>query len=167
MPNLKKEISRHNSKILKPKSTTSEAGCNCLQTSECPMPGKCLTNRLVYKATVTGPNIPTETYTGVTKNTFKQRYYGHSSSFRNREQEFSTTLSSHIGSLKDDDKEYDIRWQVIDRGREFNPTTRKCLLCMKEKYHIIHNSYGSSLNLRSELFSTCRHRTKNLLSNLQ
>ena len=49
MPNLKKEISRHNSKILKPKPTTSEAECNCLQSSECPMPGKCLTNRLVYK----------------------------------------------------------------------------------------------------------------------
>ena len=106
-------------------------------------------------------------YTGVTKNTFKQRYYGHSSSFRNREHEFSTTLSSYIWKLKDDQQDYDIRWQVIDRGREFNPTTRKCLLCMKEKYHIIHNSDGSSLNARSELFSTCRHRTRNLLSNLQ
>ena len=103
---------------------------------------------------------------GVTKNTFKQRYYGHSSSFRNREHEFSTTLSAHIWSLKDQEQDFDIRWQVIDRGREFNPTTRKCLLCIKEKYHIIHNPDGSSLNQRSELFSTCRHRTRNLLSNI-
>ena len=166
MPNLKKEISRHNSKILKPKPTTLEATCNCIQKTDCPMPGRCLTDRLVYKATVTGPNIETETYTGVTKNTFKQRYYGHSSSFKNRENEFSTTLSTHIWKMKDRDEEFDVNWQVIDRGPEFNPTNRKCLLCIKEKYHIIHHPDGSSLNLRSELFSTCRHRTSKLLCNI-
>ena len=166
MPNLKKEINRHNNQILKPKPTTTEAGCNCNDETDCPMPGKCLTDRLVYKATVCGPDIETETYTGVTKNTFKKRYYGHTSSFRNREHEFSTTLSAYIWNLKDKDQEYDVRWQVIDRGPEFNPTSRKCILCIKEKYHIIHNPDGSSLNSRSELFSTCRHRTKKLLSNI-
>ena len=99
MPNLKKEISRHNNQILKPKPTTTEAGCNCNEETDCPMPGKCLTDRLVYTATVTGPDIETETYTGVTKNTFKKRYYGHTNSFRNREHQFSTTLSAHILTL--------------------------------------------------------------------
>ena len=160
MPNLKKEINRHNNKILKPKPTTIEAGCNSNVETDCPMPGKCLTDRLVYKATVNGPDIEPETYTGVTKNTFKKRYYGHTSSFRNREHEFSTTLSAYIWNLKDKDQEYDVKWQVIDRGPEFNPTSRKCILCIKEKYHIIHNPDGSSLNSRSELFSTCRHKTK-------
>ena len=132
------------------------------------MPGKCLTNRLIYKATVAGPNISTESYTGVTKNTFKQRYYGHSSSFRNREQEFSTTLSAHIWRLKDQEQDFDIRWQVIDRGGEFNPTTRKCLLRIKGKYHIrlYKTQMVAALTRDLSFFVTCKHRTKNLLSNI-
>ena len=39
MANLKKEISRHNNQILKPKLTTTEAGCNCNDETDCPMPG--------------------------------------------------------------------------------------------------------------------------------
>ena len=93
----------------------------------------------MYRATVTGHDIETATYTGVNKNTFKKRYYGHKNSFRNREHQFSTTLSAHIWNLKDKDQEYDVKWQVLDRGPEINPTTQKCLLCIKEKYHMIHS----------------------------
>jgi hypothetical protein len=74
-------------------------------------------------------------------------------------------LSSYIWKLEDENKNYDIGWEVIDRGKEFNPTSRKCLLCIKEKFHIIHHPAGSTLNSRSELFSTCRHRCDKLLSN--
>ena len=96
-----------------------------------------------------------ETYTGLTKNTFKERYYGHRASFANRDND-GTTLSTHIWNLKDEGKDYNISWSVIEKAPEFNPTTRKCTLCLKEKYHINFQPSGSTLNSRSELYSTCR-----------
>ena len=89
----------------------------------------------------------------MTKRTFKKRYYGHTSSFRNRDDDHSATLSSFMWQLRDENKKYDIGWEVIDHGKEFNAASRKCLLCMKEKFHIIDHPAGSTLNSRSELFS--------------
>jgi hypothetical protein len=108
----------------------------------------------------------TNTYTGLTGNTFKERYNKHSSSFRNRSEENSTTLSSHIWRLKDSKTKFELSWKIIDRGKKFNPSNRKCNLCLKEKYHIIFQPSGASLNKRSELFSTCRHRCQQLLANV-
>ena len=99
------------------------------------------------------------------KQYFKKRYYGHRHSFKNRNSEHSTTLSSHIWNLKDKNENYSIKWKVIDRASKFNPITRKCRLCIKEKYHIIFQPEGATLNERSELFSTCRHRLDKLLEN--
>ena len=121
---------------------------------------------VIYKAEVNGEGLAPETYTGLTSQTFKKRYYGHTSSFANRDSNSSTTLSSYIWDLKDLDLNYDISWSVIDRGKPFNPVTRRCNLCIKEKFHIIFQPEGASLNKRSELFSTCRHRKKKLLSNI-
>ena len=56
-------------------------------------------------------------------------------------------------------------WRIIDRGKAFNPSTKSCQVCLKEKYHIMFSSEGATLNSRREIFSTCRHRTKNLLCN--
>ena len=168
MPNVKCEIARHNSKVLKkPEAEKAQPGCNCRdKTKSCPLDGKCLTDRVVYKATVEEPSGVVNTYTGVTKNTFKKRFYGHTNSFKNRNLEHSTTLSTHIWKLTDSSTPYSIRWSVIDRGKPFNPTYKKCSLCLNEKFHIIFQPAGSTLNSRSELFSTCRHRRDKLLCNI-
>ena len=39
----------------------------------CSLGGKCLTDRVIYKATVKEDDNTTNTYRGLTKNTFKQR----------------------------------------------------------------------------------------------
>ena len=106
----------------------------------------------------------TLTYTGLTRNTFKRRFSAHKYSFNHRG-ENSTTLSMHLWKLKDENTDFTIKWNIIDRASEFNPTTRKCRLCDKEKYYIIFEPDGANLNLRSELFSTCRHRLRLLLNN--
>ena len=79
--------------------------------------------------------------------------------------DIGSTLSTHIWKLKDAGTNYDTSWSIIEKAREFNPTTRKCTLCLKEKYHIIFQPSGATLNSRSELFSTCRHRLDKLLVN--
>ena len=47
-------------------------------------------------------NSHVETFSGATKNNFKERYYGHGQGFRLNEKEYATTLSYPpiYGSLK-------------------------------------------------------------------
>jgi hypothetical protein len=166
MPNMKQKISAHNFKVLKGEEVQPDNGCNCNgEMGDCPLEGNCLVNSVIYRAEVTGENSDKQTYTGLTSNTFKRRYYGHRHSFNTRNPKTATTLSSHIWNLKDRNEEYQIKWNVIDRAPDFNPTTRKCRLCIKEKQYIIFQPEGATLNDRSELFSTCRHRKKQLLAN--
>ena len=167
MPNFKATISRHNQKLLKRELSKNtqvapEPGCNC-SSGPCPLvTNNCKIDHVIYRATVKDDNQETHTYTGVTRNTFKKRYYGHTYSFNHRG-ENSTTLSSHLWNLKDQNKNYEISWNIVDRAQEFNPVNRKCRLCLKEKFYIIFQPDGATLNLRSELFTTCRHRLRLLL----
>ena len=126
-----------------------------------------LSRSVIYRARVTDEDSNVETYTGLTSRHFKDRFYEHRTSFNRRDDPStssakSTTLSSHIWNLKDRGKNYDIIWHIIGKARAFNPLTKKCNLCL----FIIFQPEGASLNLRSELFSTCRHRKNNLLENL-
>ena len=65
------------------------------------MEGKCLIDSVIYRAEVKDENSNNKTYTGLTSNTFKTRYYGHRQSFEKRKLQHSTTLSSYIWDLKD------------------------------------------------------------------
>ena len=168
MPNMTKFLSKHNSQISRPNRPpqTRTSMCNCQKKDECPLPGRCLTDKVVYTATVTDENDNIETYTGLTCKTFKERHYKHKNSFKYQNSDNSTTLSSYIWGLKDRGVPYSIAWDIIDRAPPFNPNTRKCRLCLKEKYHIMFSRDMASLNLRSEMFNTCRHRLKDLLVNV-
>ena len=132
---------------------------------ECPLGKKCLTPAIVYRATVTDEDSNTETYTGLTSNTFKKRFYKHRSDMNNHASESSTTLSTHIWKLKNASKNYNIQWEIVRKAKPFNPVSKRCSLCITEKLFIIFHPEGASLNKRSELFSPCRHRLSNLLQN--
>jgi hypothetical protein len=62
---------------------------------------------------------------------------------------------------------YEISWKKLARGRVFNPTSKTCQLCLKEKYLIMFSPEGATLNKRNELYNTCRHRLKQLLGKLK
>ena len=112
MPNFKAFISRHNQILLteelsKTVQVTQEPGCNC-SSGLCPLVTKnCIVDHVIYRATVKDDNQITNTYTGVTRNTFKKRYYGHNYSFHHRGEK-STALSSYLWNLKDQNKNYEI-----------------------------------------------------------
>ena len=167
MPNFKQKISNHNKKIKKKQETVEpDKMCNCSGImGPCPLQGNCLVKSVIYKAEVSDSNQNIQTYTGLTGGFFKNRFYSHRQSFSNRELEHSTALSSHIWELKDKNEPYEIKWSIKGRAKKFNPTTRKCRLCVKEKFHIKFQPEDASLNERSELFSTCRHRLRKLLAN--
>ena len=168
MPNMKQIISNHNKTILnKDNNTESKTNnCNCRIKEACPVNQKCQTSSLIYQATVTRhDNNKEESYIGLTDNTFKTRYNGHTSSFRNEQYRNATTLSNYIWTLKDKNINYSLKWKIIDRGRAYQPSGKNCGLCDLEKFYIISRPELASLNQRNELATSCRHRKKHLLCN--
>ena len=88
MPNVKNVIDGHNKKI-RDKSKkikeqeSQEKTCNCRKPADCPLNGQCLTKSVIYQATVTTEDDGSkETYIGLTKNVFKERFNGHKTTFR-------------------------------------------------------------------------------------
>ena len=110
-------------------------------------------------------NNTSETYIGLTENDFKTRYRNHSASFRHAKHRNSTELSKHIWTLKDSDIDHSISWHVISSSSPYNSSSKRCKLCLKEKFLIIFRPDLSSLNKRYKLASSCRHRKKALLQN--
>ena len=163
MDNMGKLIKAHNNKILKPKDNEIEAKCNCRNKDKCPLPGKCTTKNVIYEAYVSTTNS-TRTYVGLTSNTFKTRYTAHKSTFTNREKESSTELSKHIWKLKEENTPFETSWKIIKQAKPYSPSTKRCNLCLWEKYYIITANKDSTLNSRTELVSTCRHKKKFLPS---
>jgi len=167
MGNFKQNISSHNIKVRRQSQPEVPPGCICTgQMGPCPLDGHCLVQSVVYGAEVIDSDLNSETYTGLTSNTFKKRFYKHRSSFQHEEQEHETTLSAHIWDLKRRSKHFEIEWSIKDRAPPFDPVSKKCRLCLKEKYHIIFQPEGATLNQRFALFSTCRHRLSKLLANI-
>ena len=153
-------INKHNGKILN--TSQDSYRCKCQNKATCPLPGKCTTDKVVYRATVSsGSSV--ETYVGLTAGPFKDRYYKHESDFREPEKRNSTKLSAHIWELKEENKPYNIKWEVVTRALPYSPVSGKCNLCTAEKYEIIFNPKFSTLNSRNELYSHCRHRRSKFL----
>ena len=121
-------------------------------------------NGVVYQASVreiSAGNV--ETYTGATARRFKDRLYEHRTDMNNEEGRTKTALSAHIWSLKDKGTQYELTWKIKYRGPDYNPLTKKCRICLREKHYIMYNREGSTLNKRSEVFNTCRHKRGKLL----
>ena len=159
-------LAKHNSKIRKQQVQTPPPGCNCQGgPGSCPVAGSCLTEVVVYQASVqrTDQNI-LETYTGLTSRRFKDRYYEHTADMCDQSRK-GTGLSNYIWKLKESNTPYNLTWKIIARCPPFNPSTKTCKLCLREKFFIMFRPEGASLNDRSEIFATCRHRLNKLLGN--
>ena len=158
MPNMKSVIAKHNCKVKKQNEEQIQPGCNCSgRLGPSPLDGKCLVTNVVYKDKVVDNDATIQTYTGLTSTTFKKRFYKHRTTFEKPNHD-PTTLSNHVWDLKNNHKTFNISWSVIDKAPDFNPATGKCRLCLKEKFYIIFQPEGATLNQRSELFTACRHK---------
>jgi hypothetical protein len=169
MPNIKTIIASHNKSILnkeQEKGNNNAEECNCRKKDECPLTGKCLTEGLIYQATVIiEDTMKCETYVGLTENPFKTRYRNHTSSFRNEAYRNSTELSKYVWTLKDSNVHFSIKWKILKQCKPYSNITKRCNLCLHEKFVIICHPELCTLNSRNELVSTCRHRRKFLLNN--
>ena len=164
MENIKTIISSHNKRVLasNPVTNNDERTCNFPKKSKesCPLNGHYLAKNIVYKATVTPQSSPPKQYIGLASTTFKQRLGNHTQTFKYESLSNSTELSKFIWSLKNKDEAYNLKWSIIQRAAPYNPTTKRCNLCLTEKYHIMAAPKDCTLNKRSELVSKCRHKDK-------
>ena len=171
LPNMEQIISSHNKKVLNKSQNqprSEERTCNCRKDrrDECPLGQKCLQSSVIYEAQIS-TSSQVYSYIGLAGNTFKERYYGHTSSFRLPAARKKTELSKMVWNLKDTNEPFQINWKVIDRGRTTDGNSRSCDLCTTEKLHILRNSKRTDrvpLNKRSEIVSKCRHSGKYTLA---
>ena len=163
MTNMENIIKAHNSKIINSTTAQEPDKCNCRNKENCPLPGKCTTKNVIYQATVSTSESK-KYYIGLTSNTFKTRYNLHKSSFINKDKRNSTELSKYVWKLKEENTTHQIDWKILRKAQPYSPISKRCNLCLWEKYHIITADHANTLNSRSELISTCRHKTKFLLS---
>ena len=171
MPNMKTIISAHNKKILSQDTATpgptqqQERTCNCRKKPECPLEGKCLQANVVYQASVT-TEATNESYVGLATN-FKDRYRNHMTSFRHANRRNETELSKYIWTLKDARKPFRVQWKVLATCKPYDNMSKKCNLCLKEKFFIICRNDLCTLNKRNELASSCPHRNRFTLKNFK
>jgi len=167
MPNVTQIISGHNKTSQRKAAQTPQdqapKTCNCRKKEECPLKGTCLSEGMIYQATVTSPNNRTETYLGVTATNFKTRWRNHQTSFKNENSKNSTELSKYIRALKSKNERYTIGWKILEKAKPYTNLTGKCQLCTAEKHFIITKPELATLNKRNELVSACRHPRKFML----
>jgi hypothetical protein len=171
-PNIKSTIDGHNKTQLQ-NTTERVASCNCRDKNKCPLDGECRRSGIVYQATVQSQELATdgavtvvtEKYVGLTDTEFKKRLANHKQSFTKSNLKYATELSKYVWTLKNRNKEYIINWKILDKARAYTNKTKKCNLCVLEKYYIICHPEKSTLNQRCGLVSSCRHSSKFLLNN--
>ena len=165
LPNVASIIRSANMK-LRGKQTNEVRPCNCRAKDQCPLQGKCQTECIVYKASVTDDlSGSVSDYVGVTAPPFKQRHANHLSSFRHERYGNSTELAKHMWALKGQGSTPSIAWSILEKAPAYRPESKTCRLCIAEKLRIIQYPKPRRLNKRPELVSTCRHAGKFLLAN--
>ena len=175
MNNTKQIIDNHNKRILhlshssytkdNKDGTRTNKTCNCQQKNNCPSIVTAFNLQLFIKP----PSHETTTtplkHTLDSQKLTSKQDRNHTASFHHAKHKNSTELSKHIWTLKNNNIDYSISWHILSSSSPYNSSSKRCNLCLKEKFLIIYRPDLSSLNKRNELVSSCRHRNKALLRN--
>ena len=162
LPNMGAQVAKHNSKILrnsKEVMTRPPPACNCQKSKaeNCPLPGACNQDGVVYQTTITTSNRSSECYIGLAKN-FKKRFRKHRDTLKEKKTEGNTTMSNHYWKVKEAGGEPIVTWKVLEANiPTYNPVRKVCRLCIREKYNIVLKPHLGTLNSRQEMFAHCRH----------
>ena len=118
----------------KPKPKTTKKTCN-YRKEKCPLDNNCLTNNIIYRATIK-TNNRIKFYIGSTSTTFKNRYNNHEASFNNKLKQHNTELSYYIWELKEANKNYNLKWEILCRTKTKPKNNKTHRLCSLENYEI-------------------------------
>ena len=162
MPNVKSIINKHNKTVLDPPTSNSERTYNWINSETCSLQQKCLTNNIMYKATITSnqDNYHHKIYYGITETKFKQRYPNHIKSFRHEKHQSDTELSNELWSIKNNKYTPNIVWEILRKHQAYNPKTKRCSRCLNKKLELARYKRRNLLNKRSEIINKCCHQNK-------
>ena len=93
----------------------------------------------------------------------KFRYYNHLQTFRNQTLKNQTAISRYYWDLIKLVLTSIMNWEIIKRSYSTKNLHGKCNLCLEEKICILKYLKGNLLNIRKDMISACRHRTKFLV----
>ena len=154
-PNMNNIIWKHNSKFMENPTPSTTKTSYCHWKTDCPMDGSCLSQSLIYKASVS--STANKYYYGTNENTFKECYTTHKCSFRNESCEKNTELSKYIWKLKERDINYFMNWGIAMKLQKYIWGSWKCDLCIFEKLLITRADPNVLLNKHDKLISKCWH----------
>ena len=97
--------------------------------------------------------ISTETYIGMTGSTWKGRYGNHKGSFKNWKDRNETTLSQFIWKLKEEGKEFRLKWKIMARAKSYSPITKSATFAANNYLFILYKPKEGTLNKRREVVS--------------
>ena len=144
MGNIASIISSHNRSVLN-QDINQEYGCNCRSRNECPLQNKCLTPKIVYRANVENDvNDEKKFYFGVSETPFKERFRNHKRDFKYDIYRNSTELSKYIWALKEEEKSFEIKWDILKTSNTKQRTSGQCNLCVEEK---VETTLANNMNL--------------------
>ena len=163
MPNI-----RYCTKILQPKFTEPQKLCKYLVKEDCPMNGLCLTSSTLYQPTIkcSDSKYKQKRYKEICETTFKKRYASQKRSFSLFKFKNQTILSTEYWILKQNQQAPRLTWEIKGQYKAYNPTLKKCNLCLNEKLAIMDNPEKNLLNKRSEVISQYCHQSKLKVVNL-
>ena len=170
MPNMAAHIASHNKNIIekfRKDPAPVQRTCNCQQPNNCPLDGNCLQEAVVYRADITPETDGKQFYIGLTERPFKGRWSDHCTSFQYPKYRNKSKLSGFVWKMKDKRQRYNIKWSIIKRSNPYKAGSKRCNLCLWEKYHILKGNRDNMINKKDELISKCRHVDKFMLKNFK
>ena len=105
-------------------------------------------------------------YVGLTGETFKDRFRKHKSNFRTRNRKNMTSLSEKVWELEDKSINFEIKWEILQRAKPYQPGREDCQLCLAEIHYILFKPQEADLNSRKEFMNKWRHKNKSKLCNI-
>jgi hypothetical protein len=153
MNNMAGIISSQNGRILVLAPNCTVRTCHCIQQQNCPLHGKCLTECVVYKTTVSATSKPVRHYYGLTEGSFK-------TDVPDSKLQKDTAPSKCIWELRDQDVEFTVELDIAQHAAPYKCGTRQCDMCLTEKMVIATADPTTMLNSHAEIISTCIHRAK-------
>jgi hypothetical protein len=162
LPNVKKEITSCNRRILAAAEAEDPRSCNCRKKEACPLDGQCLKSNVVYMAEMkTDKNQDqSKIYIGSAGNTFKERYNGHKSSLNHKTKRNTTELSKWYWNEKEKGNTPEIKWTILHQTKAKYNLKNGCTLCNMERLEIARANKEKLLNKRNELKRVCPHYKK-------
>ena len=163
MRNIKSIVSAHNRKVLTEESEENKRKCNCPRNATCPMDGNCLAKNTMYSGKVSSnlPNYGVTEYVGISEPEWKTRLGNHRLSFNERKYA-KCEIAKEIWRIKDQGGTFRVNWSILGHAPPYNPTSKKCNLCLSEALYI--NKHAEELlNSRRELVKKCGYQNKYFL----